>query len=67
MNNQIKLTQADGVQILGAAYYAVCGQVCETIIDMQANHSAQGTLLRLREELYREVYPNALKSRKAGE
>lgn len=48
--------KADGVQILGAAYLAVCGQVCTTLADMQANHAAQGTLLRLREELYQETY-----------
>ena len=51
-----KLTPADGVQILGAVYFALCGQVCESLADMHANNVAQGMVLRLRQELHTQVY-----------
>lgn len=52
----LKLTDADAVGILGATYFALRNQVCESLADMQANNAAQGTILRLREELYTKTY-----------
>ena len=51
-----KLTSAEGIKILGAVYFALCGQVCESLADMTANNAAQGMILRLRQELHTQVY-----------
>jgi hypothetical protein len=51
-----KLTNADGVGILGAVYFALCGQVCESFSDMHANNAAQGMILKLRHEQWRKTY-----------
>jgi hypothetical protein len=54
-----KLTQADGIEILAAVYFSLCGQACESIADMHANFASQGTVLKLREDLHRQTYGGA--------
>jgi hypothetical protein len=54
------LTEADGVQILGAVYLALCGAVCTSLSEMHANHAAQGTVSKLRYELWRKTYGRGL-------
>lgn len=54
-----KLTQADGIEILAAVYFSLCGQACQSIADMHANFASQGTVLKLRDTLHRKTYGGA--------
>ena len=52
-----KLNERDAVGILGAVLFYLCEkQVCTTLADANANWSAQGQILKLREEVYRLAY-----------
>jgi hypothetical protein len=55
------LSKSDAVQILGAVlrYLTEKDIVC-SLSEMHANHSAQGTVLKLRHELWRETYGRSL-------
>lgn len=55
----LPLSNADAVEILGGVYFALCGQICCSLSDMHANHAAQGAVLRLRYQLWRETYGGA--------
>jgi hypothetical protein len=55
------LTDADGVQILGAIFYFLRDKdVCLSLSDMHANNAAQGMVLKLRHQQWRKTYGRSL-------